>query len=345
MNTYILFFGKSQDFTFYAFDNAGLIADFNAIIRNFDQLESNIFSVDDADNRDILAKYVFSTSKGKVYSLLKLYSCAQASNGSRISGSTYGVALLSEGDVQMSKFNVSLLQSAKQSFAKLSLSGIKFSKSDFLEEAKKLWNGIINSDSGNYLRKVEILATIPKLYKTEISAFHVSNLVDGAIELNGLPIQSNKVYVTTDFDHLKRVYEKWGEIKFPLYVKHDNAYQPFADITPSAKRLSTTEIKDLQSELAILKDDVLQLRRGYGKKMEEYLSRLMKLAYICAGLFLIIYFLEFYSDMNRSAEIKILQDSVQSNQKNIQLLEKQLSDIKKNLPKSNTTNSTDSTNT
>ncbi|MFM7156956.1 MAG: hypothetical protein ACKO0Y_03995, partial [Bacteroidota bacterium] len=192
MNTYIIFFGKSQDFTFHAFDNAGLIADFNLVIRNFDQLESNIFSVDDAENKDILAKYVFSTSKGKTYSLLKLYSCAQASNGSRISGSTFGVAILSEGDIQITNFNISLLQSAKGSFAKLVLSGIKFIKSDFVEEARRMWNGIVHSEKGNYLNQIEIKPIVPKTYKSEIAAFHVEKLVEGAIEVKESQIQANK---------------------------------------------------------------------------------------------------------------------------------------------------------
>jgi len=113
MNTYFLFFGKSQDFTFYAFDKNGLVPDFNAIIKHFDQLESLVFSVDEPDNKDIIAKYVFKTSKGKAYSLLKQYSCAQAFAGDRLSGSTYGVAILSDGDVQITDYNLRLLKSAK----------------------------------------------------------------------------------------------------------------------------------------------------------------------------------------------------------------------------------------
>ncbi|MCE2755633.1 MAG: hypothetical protein LW818_06530 [Ignavibacteriae bacterium] len=117
MNTYFLFFGKSQDFTFYAFDKNGLVPDFNAIIKHFDQLESLVFSVDEPDNKDIIAKYVFKTSKGKAYSLLKQYSCAQAFAGDRLSGSTYGVAILSDGDVQITDYNLRLLKSAKEKFA------------------------------------------------------------------------------------------------------------------------------------------------------------------------------------------------------------------------------------
>jgi hypothetical protein len=331
MNTYILFFGKSQDFTFYAFDHTGLIADFNAIIRNFDQLESNMFSVDDADNKDILAKYVFTTSKGKSYSLLKLYSCAQASNGSRISGSTFGVALLSEGDLLLTKFNIGLLQSAKNSFAKLALSGIKFIKSDFLDEAKKLWNGIIHSENGNYLKQVEVNPNIPKMYKSEVSAFHVANLSDAATELNGPSLQSNRVYITSDLDHLKRVHEKWGEVKFPLYVKKDSTYHQFADVTPGGKRMSSTEIKDLQSELAILKDDVMQLRRGYGKKLQESQSRLMNTTYVFSAIIVIAIFLTFYFNSQRSGDVKNLQDSIKSQNIKIQLLDVKIDSMPKEI--------------
>ncbi|MFZ9743092.1 MAG: hypothetical protein ACO3B0_05845 [Chitinophagaceae bacterium] len=306
MNTYIIFFGKSQDFTFYAFDNAGVITDFNSVIRNFDQLESNIFSVDDADNKEILAKYVFSTTKGKMYSLLKLYSCAQASNGSRISGSTYGVAILSEGDIQLSKFNVGLLQSAKSSFGKLVLSGIKFLKSDFKEEANRMWGGIINSENGNYLHQIEIKPVIPKTHKTEIAAFHVEKLLEGAIEVKDSQIQANRVYITTDLEHLKRVHEKWGEIKFPLYVKKEKGFEQNNQQMPGPGRLSSTDIKDIQSELVILRDDIMQLRRGYGKKLEQLNKTLSYALYSIVFIsgFLVFWVVwDIYSSDSRDAEI------------------------------------------
>jgi hypothetical protein len=62
----------------------------------------------------------------KYYSLLKLYSFAQAYSGDRIAGSIYGVGLLSEGDISFCAQNMSILKAAKTNFAKLSLNGLKF---------------------------------------------------------------------------------------------------------------------------------------------------------------------------------------------------------------------------
>lgn len=43
MKTYLIFFGKSQSFTFHAFDENGYIENFDEIIKNFDLLESEFF--------------------------------------------------------------------------------------------------------------------------------------------------------------------------------------------------------------------------------------------------------------------------------------------------------------
>jgi hypothetical protein len=278
MNTYFLLFGKSQDFTFYAFDKNGLIPDFNVIIKHFDQLESLVFSVDEPDNKDIIAKYVFKTSKGKPYSLLKQYSCAQACAGDRLSGSTYGVAILSDGDVNISDYNLRLLKSAKETFAKLSLSGLKFTKSDFIDDAKKIWKGISEHNEGNepsYFEKINVSPDIPILHRNDISAFYVHDLLEGAIEIGRISTESNKVYITEDFEHLKRAYLKWGEVKFPVFHKVGNAYQQYTDEKTGSKRVGSSDLRDIQSELAIIKDDMQQTRRGLSKKMDDLSKEIM----------------------------------------------------------------------
>jgi hypothetical protein len=278
MNTYFLLFGKSQDFTFYAFDKNGLIPDFNVIIKHFDQLESLVFSVDEPDNKDIIAKYVFKTSKGKPYSLLKQYSCAQAFAGDRLSGSTYGVAILSDGDVNISDYNLRLLKSAKETFAKLSLSGLKFTKSDFIDDAKKIWKGISEHNEGNepsYFEKINVSPDIPILHRNDISAFYVHDLLEGAIEIGRMSTESNKVYITEDFEHLKRAYLKWGEVKFPVFHKVGNAYQQYTDEKTGSKRVGSSDLRDIQSELAIIKDDMQQTRRGLSKKMDDLSKEIM----------------------------------------------------------------------
>jgi hypothetical protein len=294
MNTYFLFFGKSQDFTFYAFDKNGLVPDFNAIIKHFDQLESLVFSVDEPDNKDIIAKYVFKTSKGKAYSLLKQYSCAQAFAGDRLSGSTYGVAILSDGDILISEYNLRLLKSAKEKFATLSLSGLKFNKSDFLDDAKKLWKGISENTQGNepsYFEKINVSPDTPTFQRNDISAFYVTDLMEGSIEIGRMSTESNKIYITEDFNHLKRAYQKWGEIKFPVFHKVGNAYQQYTDERTGSKRVGSSDLRDLHSEITILKDDMQQTRRGISKKLDDLSKEVMiwKFASIVLACTFLIY--------------------------------------------------------
>jgi hypothetical protein len=294
MNTYFLFFGKSQDFTFYAFDKNGLVPDFNAIIKHFDQLESLVFSVDEPDNKDIIAKYVFKTSKGKAYSLLKQYSCAQAFAGDRLSGSTYGVAILSDGDILISEYNLRLLKSAKEKFATLSLSGLKFNKSDFLDDAKKLWKGISENTQGNepsYFEKINVSPDTPTFQRNDISAFYVTDLMEGSIEIGRMSTESNKIYITEDFNHLKRAYQKWGEIKFPVFHKVGNAYQQYTDEKTGSKRVGSSDLRDLHSEITILKDDMQQTRRGISKKLDDLSKEVMiwKFASIVLACTFLIY--------------------------------------------------------
>jgi hypothetical protein len=237
-----------------------------------------VFSVDEPDNKDIIAKYVFKTSKGKPYSLLKQYSCAQAFAGDRLSGSTYGVAILSDGDVNISDYNLRLLKSAKETFAKLSLSGLKFTKSDFIDDAKKIWKGISEHNEGNepsYFEKINVSPDIPILHRNDISAFYVHDLLEGAIEIGRMSTESNKVYITEDFEHLKRAYLKWGEVKFPVFHKVGNAYQQYTDEKTGSKRVGSSDLRDIQSELAIIKDDMQQTRRGLSKKMDDLSKEIM----------------------------------------------------------------------
>ena len=325
MNTYFLFFGKSQDFTFYAFDKNGLVPDFNAIIKHFDQLESLVFSVDEPDNKDIIAKYVFKTSKGKAYSLLKQYSCAQAFAGDRLSGSTYGVAILSDGDVQITDYNLRLLKSAKEKFATLSLSGLKFNKSDFLEDVKKIWRGISDHTNGNepsYFEKINISPDIPSLQRNDISAFYVPDLIEGSIEIGRMSTESNKIYITEDFNHLKRAYQKWGEMKFPVFHKVGNAYQQYTDEKTGSKRVGSSDLRDLHSEITILKDDMQQTRRGISRKLDDLSKEVMiwKFASIVLVITLMVYiaypfiFPTFYSINDK--KMSLIKDYVDSKDSN-----------------------------
>ncbi len=223
MKTCIIFFGKSQDFIFYAFDESNLIENFDNVIRNFDLLESKNFTVDDINNKEILAKYNFKVLN-KSFSLIKLFSFAQAFNGDRIAGSIYGVALLSEMDLEFSKNNLDLLKAAKENFAKLSLNSLKFNKSDFLNDVIKIWKAIINSNEGNYFNMITTNGSPTVSNTTKIKGFYVNSLVKNSFELSTESDNASRIYVSEDLEHLKRTNKRWGDTIFPIYLKENGTY-------------------------------------------------------------------------------------------------------------------------
>ncbi len=100
MNKYLAFFGSSHEFTSCIFDSSGITSEFKESIEEHGLLESSVFTTDNSLNKEILARYIFK-NKGRTFSLLKLYSFAQAANISRIDGCTFGVALISDGLVKI----------------------------------------------------------------------------------------------------------------------------------------------------------------------------------------------------------------------------------------------------
>jgi hypothetical protein len=231
MKTYLIFFGKSQYFTSHAFDSNDYIQDFNSVIKDFDLLESKLFTVDSIDNKEILAKYNFSSRDGKKYSLLKLYSFAQAFSGDRIAGSIYGVALLSEAELTLSKINLNILSSAKSNFAKLCLNGFKFKSSDFYDEAHAIWNAFKNHDDGNYLDKVTHSNRKVSNTNNISKGFFVKDLFSDAIELDSQMNNTSRIYLSEDLAHLKRSHDKWGN-DLKIYAKVNNSYEIYQEPKP-----------------------------------------------------------------------------------------------------------------
>jgi hypothetical protein len=187
-----------------------------------------------------------------------------------------------------------LLKSAKEKFATLSLSGLKFNKSDFLDDAKKLWKGISENTQGNepsYFEKINVSPDTPTFQRNDISAFYVTDLMEGSIEIGRMSTESNKIYITEDFNHLKRAYQKWGEIKFPVFHKVGNAYQQYTDEKTGSKRVGSSDLRDLHSEITILKDDMQQTRRGISKKLDDLSKEVMiwKFASIVLACTFLIY--------------------------------------------------------
>ena len=236
MNNYLIFFGKSQDFTSYYFDRNGQVANFNEVIRNFDLLESKLFTVDRVDNKEILSRYNFSLPSGKKYSLLKLYSFAQAFDGSRIDGSIFGVALLSEQEIRFTKKNINLLKSAKDLFAELAIQKLKFIKTNFLDDVYGIWEAIAKNKDGNFLDVLDTNHEF-KINNNKVPlAFKVNELIEDSIEvvntLGNIIKEEDKLYFSTDFEHLKRTQENLGTNAFPIYLKSNNGYVLYEEAPP-----------------------------------------------------------------------------------------------------------------
>ncbi len=227
MSLYIIFFGKSQDFTTKYYDRNACIQDFNDVIKDFDLLESKVFTIDDIKNKEILSRYLFS-AQGKKYCLLKLYSFAQAFSGNRIAGSIYGVGLLSENNINLTKDNLALLRAAKDNFAKLSLEGLKFNKSDFSTDSDRIWSAIVNNNNINLLDKVST-SDIKLSGSSGQTAIYVKDLFSDAIKLNDRILGKDVIYFSEDLEHLKRTQGKWGKDVFPLYMEQNNQLIPYKE--------------------------------------------------------------------------------------------------------------------
>ena len=325
MKTYLLFFGKSQDFTTCAFDSNNNIEDFNTVIKDFDLLESKIFTVDGIDNMEMLSKYNFVAKDGKKFSLLKLYSFAQAYSGDRIAGSIYGVALLSEGDISLSKINFNILTSAKSNFAKLCLNGLKFKSSDFYDEAEKIWSAFINHREGNYLDKVAHTSrTISDNY-LGTKGFFVKNMFDDSIELDKQMNTASRIYMSEDLAHLKRVHSQRGD-EFKIYAKTNNGYEIYQEPKPieppkpikvANNNLNTTisEEQKLKYKISYLDEENEKLNKKasyYKKKSKTIFLQLGILASIFLITTIIIFFTSnFWPDKEDAPKFESVERAVE----------------------------------
>lgn len=279
--TYLLFFGKSQNFEFHAFDSEKYIADFNSIIKDFDELESKYFTVEDISDEQILSKYNIEKG-GTRYSLIKLYSFAQAYSGSRISGSIFGVALLSSKDLKISKTNIGILKAAKQELAKLSLDGYKFNTSNILPDAKRVWDALIDSNGVNYFNKIEYNSSEINEINNKIKGFQVQSVFTESEDLNKESENTSRMYFTDNLRHLLNARAKWGEEIFPVYIKKDGKYLLYKDPKPvpkpvekpdpkvSSEELSRLRLRngELKRELADAESDFKKFKDAAGKKLK-----------------------------------------------------------------------------
>jgi LysM repeat protein len=281
MDTYLIFFGESQDFTFHAFNEKGYVSDFNSIIKDFNMLASEYFTIDDLKNKEILSKYNFEVAH-ECYSLLKLYSLAQACKGRRIDGSIYGVALLSSNDLPFSKININLLNEEKVAFKQRCLNGLKFKMSDFYDEVAKIWTEFKDK---KYFTQISYKG-LPVLSGNPLPhGYWVNSLYDNAPELNDEMSTTDKIYVSEDLEHLKRTNRKWGDNRFPVYYKKDGVYVLYKKVKtlPSWPEQPLIEDDD-EKIIAVLKSD-LREERMRNERLSDSIIEISRKAKIKIRLF------------------------------------------------------------
>jgi hypothetical protein len=269
MEKYIIFFGKSQSFKFYAFDSKGVVNNFDNIIKDFELLESKWFTVENVNNDSMFSRYEFTIGTKK-FSMLKLYGYAQASAGTRIEGSIYGVALLSEEPLVLSVANIQLLTMLKKYFSDLSLINSKFKQEDFGNDVFSIMNAF-TSQIG--FHKIEVGKY---LYSSDNNNFPIGILVDNlesaASVPEGLINKSPMVYFSKDLEHLKMTRLKW-EGKFRVYI---NTAQGFIEYKDPEKPRTNQPIESDGFKGNNLNN--ISTDRSY--ELERELSKLKKINYL-----------------------------------------------------------------
>lgn len=207
MENYLIFFGKSSDFTTYAFNENGYIPNFEKnVFKDFDLLETRFLINDQLDNEITIAKYNFEYLCNS-YSLLKSYGCAMAKNADRVGGSSYGVAFVSRNDIKLTKENIDLLNSVRSKFKELVIENNRFTETDFLEFVEPIWQVF---KKAKYFNKIEV-NNIP--YVSDNSRpipFFIENFIELEEITKKLFEKSSRLYFTTDLEHIKRSIKYYG---------------------------------------------------------------------------------------------------------------------------------------
>ena len=255
---YLILFGKSQSFSFYAFNENGLVADFNEIIPDFDLLESQLLNIDSEDNKDTFSKYIFKKGSDVNYSLIKMYSFAQPHQGFRIEGCIDGVALLSSENIKISKNNIQFLKIIKQKFAETILLNNKFTTSNFKNESVLLFE-IFKTQIG--FKNIDLLSNYGFNLPNTTVGVATTSLLNFDIEISNY---SEKIYITEDLDRLLRAQKKWGSTLLKIYEQKGlNIIEFKKNTTEQQNNTSSTnmvnqnnisnfKIQDLTNELSIL---------------------------------------------------------------------------------------------
>ena len=312
---YIAFFGKSQSFEFHAFDEEGIVNDFDSVIKDFELLESKWFTIDSTNNNTILSRYEFA-SNNKKYCLLKLYGFAQASGGVRVEGSTYGVAFLSQEPLLLSVNNVKLLTLLLKYFSDLCLTNSKFKKPDFKEDSYSIWKAFANQIGYSKIEKGKYLSTLDNNIPI---AFLLTDFEQVPVISESLLSKSSMLYFSTDIDHLKRTRERWDK-KFQFYLVNQQGTTLYSDPKVNANTdkakiinpLEDQEISNYDIRLVELEKELINTRNNH-KKVNIRYKKLILLISVVTFVFIVLYFSTFFK--NEKQNIAITQPVVNSNNK------------------------------
>lgn len=310
MATYLVFFGKSQDFNACYFDESQALDNFNAVIRDFDKLESKVFNAYSEQKADTVLSSEYFVHSGQPFSLLKLFGFAQAKNGGRDKGTIYGVGLISNARLSLSQKNLELLRVAKDSFAKLSLENFKFNKTDFGEDAHKIWRAITHNKDGNLLSKVDLSAFVGVPQKAETKGIHVQSLISDSVALGGSLQNETHFYISESLDHLKLNHNHWVRFqqssKLTLFQKSGNTIVPYSEPRDTDHSEDNTNIlTPPPSRLESENSDELKQQLTEAKNWLKHLSRRNKLyLYLIVSLVAMVFCLLFFY-INEALEPKI----------------------------------------
>lgn len=257
MENYLIFFGKSSDFTTYAFNEDGYIPKFEKnVFKDFDLLETRFLINDQLDNEITIAKYNFEYLS-KRYSLLKTYGCAMAKNADRVAGCSYGVAFISQFDINLSEENIDLLNSVRSKFKELVIENNRFTETDFLAFVEPIWKVFNNA---NYFSKIEVKDVPYVSANSSPLPLFIKNYIGLEEITRSLLEMSSRLYLSSDLEHIKRSIKYYGGGISIYTISNGNI-------------INYTELEEKQArEKSNLEDLEKEKGKNYSKKESELLT-------------------------------------------------------------------------
>ena len=157
------------------------------------------------------------------------------------------------------------------------MDGLKFNKSNFSVDTDRIWKGIVNSEKGNLLEKIQhsehkfngTVATV---------AFFVKDLFNDAIKLNSRISKQDTVYFSEDLDHLKRTQNKWGKEVFSIFQEENNHYIPYKETftnKPATDSETNADNKEGYEDIAKVKSALADCEYN-NKLLQQNLEKLKK---------------------------------------------------------------------